>query len=91
MARLQQPFSRTEEKGVDTAIVTDMIRLAWEDAYDIAVLVSSDRDFIPAVQFLDDRGFKVVQAAFPPKGADLARACWGSFDLFARRGEFARD
>ena len=39
------PLSLTEEKGVDVAIATDMIKLAWEDAYDWAVLVSSDRDF----------------------------------------------
>jgi len=40
---------RTVEKGIDTAIVTDMISLAWEDAWDVAILVSSDRDFIPVV------------------------------------------
>ena len=39
------PLSLTDEKGVDVAIATDMIKLAWEDAYDWAVLVSSDRDF----------------------------------------------
>ena len=49
----------TQEKGVDTAIVTDMIRLAWEHAYDIAVLVTSDSDFVPAVEFLDSRGLKI--------------------------------
>ena len=42
----------TEEKGVDTRIVTDMISLAWVGNYDVAVLVSSDRDFIPVVEFL---------------------------------------
>jgi uncharacterized LabA/DUF88 family protein len=35
-----------EEKGVDTRIVTDMMSLAWNGAYDVAVLVSADRDFI---------------------------------------------
>ena len=39
-------ISGTVEKGIDTAIVTDMIKLAWEGAWDVAVLVSSDRDFI---------------------------------------------
>ena len=39
----------TEEKGIDTAIVTDMMSLAWADVYDVAVLVSSDKDFIPVV------------------------------------------
>jgi hypothetical protein len=83
-------LSRTEEKGIDTAIATDMIRLAWEEAYDVAVLVSSDRDFIPAVEFLDDRGLKVVQAGFPNVGNDLARACWASYEIWPYRDELRR-
>lgn len=75
------PLSLTEEKGVDVAIATDMIKLAWEDAYDWAVLVSSDRDFIPAVEFLNGKGRKVLHAGFPPRGSELAAKCWGSLDL----------
>jgi uncharacterized LabA/DUF88 family protein len=71
----------TVEKGIDTAIVTDMIKLAWADSYDIAVLVSADRDFIPAVEFLGSKGLKVVHAGFPPTGMELARNCWASFDV----------
>lgn len=72
---------RTVEKGIDTAIVTDMITLALEDAWDVAVLVSSDRDFIPAVSYLAKKGHKVIHAGFPPRGMDLARACWASIDI----------
>ena len=36
------------EKGVDTAIITDLLTLAWEGAYDVAILVSSDADLVPA-------------------------------------------
>ena len=79
-----------EEKGIDTAIVTDMIRLAWEDTYDVAILVSSDTDFIPAVEFLDHRGRKVIQAGFPHTGTALAGPCWASFDLYERGSEFQR-
>ena len=75
------PLSLTEEKGVDVAIATDMIKLAWEDAYDWVVLVSSDRDFIPAVEFLNGKGRKVLHAGFPPRGSELAAKCWGSLDL----------
>src|ERR1019366_765301 len=32
----------TIEKGVDTLIATDMIRLAWEGVWDVAVLATSD-------------------------------------------------
>jgi uncharacterized LabA/DUF88 family protein len=83
-------ISGTIEKGVDTAIATDMIRLAWEDAYEIAVLASSDADLIPAVKFLDQKGRKVIQAGFPPSGVHLATACWASFDIFANRDEIRR-
>lgn len=81
---------RTIEKGIDTAIVTDMIKLAWEEAWHIAVLVSSDRDFIPAVEFLAAKGRKIVNAGFPPKGADLARACWAHLDLRPHLAELQR-
>lgn len=80
----------TAEKGVDTAIATDMIRLAWEGAYEVAVLASSDADLVPAVRFLDQKGLKVVQAGFPPSGVHLATACWASFDVFKHREDFRR-
>lgn len=71
----------TIEKGVDTAIVTDLLSLAWESAWELAILVTSDRDFIPAVQTLNRKGFRVINAHFPPDGFDLARQSWGSIDL----------
>lgn len=87
-----RPMLATEEKGVDTFIATDMIRLAWEDAYDLAVLATSDRDLIPAVQFLtDQKGKRIIQVGFPPLGADLARACWASFDAYKDKHEIERD
>jgi len=75
------PMHRTIEKGVDTAIVTDIFKLVWENVLDVVVLVSSDRDFIPAVKMLGAKGFRVINAHFPPDGMQLARACWGSIDL----------
>jgi uncharacterized LabA/DUF88 family protein len=80
----------TVEKGVDTLIATDMIRLAWEDAYDFAVLSTMDRDLVPAVKFLKQKGRKVIHAGFPPLGTDLASACWASFDVYRDRKEIKR-
>ena len=37
-----------KEKGVDSTLVTLMLKKAWLNNYDVALLVSSDRDFIPA-------------------------------------------
>jgi uncharacterized LabA/DUF88 family protein len=83
-------MARTVEKGIDTAIVTDMISLAWEKAWDVAVLVSSDHDYIPLVEFLNNKGLRVINAYFPPKGAHLARTCWASIDLRLHLSNLAR-
>ncbi len=80
----------TEEKGVDTRIVADMISLAWANAYDAAVLVSADRDFVPVAEFLQTKGIKVVHGAFSPKGSHLSQKCWGSINLTKLMPEFGR-
>ena len=80
----------TEEKGIDVRIATDLIRLAWMDNYDVAVLASSDRDFIPVVEFLETRNIKVIHCTFPQQGLELARVCWGSIAIPAIREQFRR-
>ena len=80
----------TEEKGVDVRMATDMVSLAWVDNYDIAVLVSSDRDFVPVAEFLETRGIKVIHGAFPPRGAQLTERCWGSVNIAGLRDQFRR-
>lgn len=69
------------EKGVDAAVVTDLLSLAWQDAYDVAILVSSDADYIPAVEHVQAKGLKVVNAAWKNRGHDLRGACWASFAI----------
>lgn len=55
--------------------------LAWSKAYDVAVLVSADRDFVPVAEFLQNEGLKVVHGCFPPKGSHLSQKCWGNLNL----------
>lgn len=50
------------EKGVDVQIAVEMIRFARQDKYDVAYLVSSDTDLVPAVQEVKDLGKEVVYA-----------------------------
>ncbi len=52
------------EKGVDIMLATDMLRMAFEGLYDVAVLVSGDGDFAYAVQAVKDLGRYVEIAAF---------------------------
>jgi uncharacterized LabA/DUF88 family protein len=85
-----QPFERAVEKGVDAAILTDMFSLAWEDAYDVAILVSGDADLVPAVEKIQDRGLKVVNATWQGYGNNLAKACWASFFMDPLRAGLTR-
>ena len=78
------------EKGVDAALVTDLLFLAWQGAYDVAVLVSSDADFIPAVEHVQAHGLKVVNASWKGRGHDLQRACWASFHIEDLKEELCR-
>jgi len=67
----------TVEKGVDAAIITDLLTLAFDDNYDIAVLISGDADHAPAVQYIQKKTDKqVVQAFFRDHGDELRNACW---------------
>ncbi len=70
------------EKGVDVALATDMMSLGVQDAYDVAVLVSNDRDFAPAVEFLRSKGKKVYHAQFnPDHSRNLRRVCFTTINL----------
>jgi len=43
-------FKDAIEKKVDIKIAVDIISLAYENAYDTALLVSGDGDFVPVVK-----------------------------------------
>lgn len=52
------------EKGVDVALAVDLIGMAWEDAYDTAVLVSGDEDYLGAVNKVMSKGRNVEVSVF---------------------------
>jgi uncharacterized LabA/DUF88 family protein len=52
------------EKGVDVMLVTDLLHFAWNDLYDVAVLVSGDADFAYALQAIKNMGKHVEVAYF---------------------------
>lgn len=74
-------MNNTEEKGVDTRLSVQMLDLAVNNAYDVAVILSHDADMIPAVQFVQNRGKRVVHFAFSPSGFELRKACNHNFDM----------
>jgi len=72
-------ISRTVEKGVDTTLVTDMIQQGIDDLYTAAVIVTEDSDFVPAVEFLGNKGKQIFHLYFKNKSIELRNACWGHF------------
>ena len=69
-------------KGDDVYLATDLIKGAYEDLYDIAIIVSGDADFIPAIKLVQKKGKKVINAFFPKSSSYLLRDCCnGSINL----------
>ncbi|HDI01540.1 MAG TPA: NYN domain-containing protein [Candidatus Bathyarchaeota archaeon] len=52
------------EKGAYIALVSDMLVMAFNDAYDTAILVSGDLDLVAAVEAVKARGKRVEVAMF---------------------------
>ena len=77
LGRLEKrPDNTKVEKGVDIQIATDMIYFAFKDLYDIAILVSGDGDFTPAVARVKETGKQIINAFFPEgKSYHLLKEC----------------
>lgn len=73
------------EKGVDVQIATDILVGAYENLYDVAYLVSSDSDLLPAILKARGRGKEIVYVGFRHAPSQALRYnCSRSFMLEAR-------
>lgn len=48
-------YQRSREKGIDVKLATDLIVGAVDEKYDTAIVVSSDTDLVPAVDWVRNR------------------------------------
>jgi hypothetical protein len=70
------------EKTLDTRIATDLIGDATFESYDVALLVTEDSDFIPAVEFVQEmRGKHVIHVGFGGYTNELRSVCRHRIDL----------
>lgn len=76
-------YEYTTEKRVDTRLVADLIHYAANNAYDAAVLVSGDDDFVPAVEAVNALGKQVWVATWSAEelSKDLRVRCFGQLHL----------
>jgi len=54
-------------KEDDIHLAVDMVKLAHNNAYDTAILVSSDGDFIPAIEAVKEKGKRIENIGFETK------------------------
>ena len=84
-------YTYRTEKRVDTQLVADMIHFAAVNAYDVAVLLSGDQDFAPAVDAVNALGKRVYLAVWPGHGVskELRIRCYGQIPLEEGVAEFS--
>lgn len=64
VAPADTPDETGEQKEADVMLATEMLMQAFHSSYDTAIVVSGDRDFIPAIKAVQSMGKKVEAAAF---------------------------
>ena len=63
-------------KGDDVHLAVDLVSGAYEDLYDIAIIVSGDEDFVPAIKKAQKLGRKIINAYFKSSSsASLKKTC----------------
>jgi len=77
VARLRKlPSGEFLEKEVDIMLATDMLSLAFQNAYDTAILVSGDSDFLYTVEEIQRIGKRVENATFKKTSSyQLRKTC----------------
>src|SRR3989449_10193491 len=76
-------YEYTTEKRVDTRLVADLIHYAASNAFDAAVLVSGDDDFVPAVEAANAPGQEGWGATWAAQdlSKELRVQCFGHIQL----------
>jgi uncharacterized LabA/DUF88 family protein len=59
--RRANQFGEQREKQVDVYLASQVVALAYENAYDVAFIVSGDEDYVPAIEIVQQKG-KIVAA-----------------------------
>ncbi len=61
------------EKQVDVYLATQVVALAYENAYDVAIIVSGDEDYVPAIEIVQQKGKIIVVVSAASLLSDILR------------------
>ena len=79
--RIERRGEELVEKGVDVQFAVDLVRFGTGRLYDVAILITGDGDYAPAVEAVKDMGMNVENAFFPNEASiHLKHVC----DKFTR-------
>ncbi len=85
-----KPLMRGKEKGVDIALATHLLAMGFKNAYDVAIVVSGDKDYVEAIEEVRSLGKRVEGAAFRASAAPEIRRSVDQFtfldDILAQIG-----
>ncbi len=79
---------KNKEKGVDVALVTDFLMLGMRAAFDEAIIVSGDQDYVNAIEAVQSLGKRVVIACFENSFPD---EMYRYVDQYVRLNDFAKE
>jgi len=66
----------SKEKGIDILMVADMIKGAFQEKYELALVVTGDADFVPAVELVQLLKKEVVNIhCYAGSSSELRNAC----------------
>jgi uncharacterized LabA/DUF88 family protein len=84
LGRLEKRNNIKVEKGVDVKIAVDIVTNAFHNNYDIAILVSNDADFVPAIKEAQNFGKQVWNINFPKtQSFHLNKTCDKTINLYS--------
>jgi hypothetical protein len=85
-----EPFSVSTSKGLATQMAVDLMALQARIEPCVPIIVSSDTELLPVVEYLVRHGVKVIHAGWRDAGLDLTRQAWSSVELDALIPELIR-
>ncbi len=71
-----------KSKGVDIALATDMLTHAFQNHFDVAILIGGDADYCPLVNRVKSLGKQVWVWFFSQKEDGLGPELWKASDVF---------
>ena len=71
--RKSNEFGEQREKQVDVYLATQVVALAYENAYDIAIIVSGDEDYVPAIEIVQQKGKIIIAVSSSALLSDVLR------------------